>query len=238
MTLGLLLALAAPALADDDARLLGPDPAGAVVAQAASPGIPWTSWLPLLLAGGVAAGTFAWQRRPRGDGALEAPSVENVGRHSLGGPNLLHLVDVEDRSGRVRRLVVATSNQGVATLLADLGPGEPELRREESLRRLPTFTEATEPREARDVRREWERSFDGAPRTDPRREAERRAPAVSERREDRTARWREADLDAPEPPIRGDDRTTQERRAQALSLIDEVVGGAGQSPGRRAGLRA
>jgi flagellar biogenesis protein FliO len=199
------LLLSTVALADDAARLLGPEPTN----QAAAATFPSTSlaglW-PLVLAGAVAAGIWAWQRRPRGDGTLETATVENVGRHSLGGTNTLHLVDVEDRNGRVRRLVVATGNQGV-TLLADLG-NEAERIRDD------TAARAAEPRENQlrfDDRREpWNRRED--------------------RREDRREqRGRDARGDDPRdaPPLRADDPrrvTTQERRAQALSLIDEVVG--------------
>jgi hypothetical protein len=289
------------ALADDNARLLGNNGAEAVQFAPAPASTPWMSWLPLLLAGGVAAGMVAWQRRQQAGGHVESPTVENVGRHSLGGSNLLHLVDVEDRAGRVRRLVVATGAQGVATLVADLGEEPGERRQVEGWnptnqvneRRANPDRHAQE-RLAMERHERAERAvLDRNPNYNERsanlgdrnanygdrnanygdrnanygdRNAERpvgygERPERANQRADRPANPPDRNLDREEratnhhdrnwrttegePPVQ-DRRTTQDRRAQALSLIDEVVGGAtgptnraaANPPRTRAGLRA
>ncbi len=260
--IGLLL-LCTSAHADDTARLLGPEPIVHATAPSSSSSVDLLGFWPLLVAGGLAAGLWAWQRRPKAEGGQEVATVENIGRHSLGGAHVLHLVDVEDRAGRVRRLIVATGASGSAQLIADLGPDEPELRRAEAPRRaeaeerrVPVARAAVdnwlgrgygEARPEDDRVDAWAREERAPTREDraPIREdrapsREDRAPIREDRREVRAPERREAradrrdpaEMDAPRRP------SAQDRRAQALSLIDEVVGNHQQASAGRRGLRA
>ena len=87
---------------DQDARLLGPAPI--VEASSPLPSATLVGLWPFVLAAGAAAGVYVYTKRGRGDGFAEPAGIESVARLTLGGANLLHVLDVEDRSGRVRVL--------------------------------------------------------------------------------------------------------------------------------------
>lgn len=268
------LFLAAAAWGDDAARLLGPEPAMDSAASTVATS-PWAGLWPLALAAALAAGLWLWQRRPGADRSAEPATVEAVTRHSLGGAHLLHVVDVEDRAGRVHRLVLSTGTAGAATLVAHLGADDHDLRAPATVDAAPEAapaparataeTWASRYAEATDVARPYpwvraERAYreENASREESAVREERPPPEArptsgarpareeSASREPRVVRsdGTERAVREDRPERRADPReerrptaVTPERRAQALSLIDEVVGTREAPTGRR-GLRA
>ena len=101
-------------------RLLGPPPPDVPDEVSPLPVIDAFSWWPLLFAA-AGAGAVWWMRR-----RLEASKIDGgselrvVGRADLGAQSGLAVVEVRDRQGTWRRLVIGTGG-GSPQLVADLG---------------------------------------------------------------------------------------------------------------------
>ena len=114
----LLAGLAFAQGVDDETRLLGPEPAAAVVATAAPrPSFDMPPWWTVPLVGlGLAA---AWnQRKRRAD--VDAEAMRVLGRTALGKDSAVVMLEVRDADGGWRRLLLGSSPQGTQ-LLTELG---------------------------------------------------------------------------------------------------------------------
>ncbi|MEN0062838.1 MAG: flagellar biosynthetic protein FliO [Myxococcota bacterium] len=102
-------------------RLLGPEPAGPPAELAPRPVIDTFSWWPFVLVG-LGAGALWWIRRriEQGPAKDTGSELRVVGRADLSGQSALAVVEVRDRSGSWRRLVIGTGD-GTPQLVADLG---------------------------------------------------------------------------------------------------------------------
>lgn len=118
-----VLLLAAMASADPSYdRLFGGESAGVAAAPAEALPPSGFAWPALLAAGGVVA---AWQLRKKALAGSAASGMRVIQRQVVGEKNSLLLVEVDDGSGGHRRLLLGSSQAGLA-LVQDLGAGHAE----------------------------------------------------------------------------------------------------------------
>jgi len=107
--------------AEDVERLLGPEPSADAPAAEPRPIVDTFSWWPFAFA--AVGGLAVWWARKRLEQTQAADSgseLRVVGRADLGAQSGLAVVEVRDRAGTWRRLVIGTGD-GTPQLVADLG---------------------------------------------------------------------------------------------------------------------